>query len=552
MLDAFIAFIPILVTIVFMTVFNWSAKKILPLSLFITMIIAFSRWQISTWEIAGYTIYGFLKAFDILIIIFGAILILNTLIQSGAMLAINHGFQNITKDKRVQAIIIGFLFGAFIEGAAGFGTPAALSAPLLVGLGFPPLAAAMVTLIFNTVPVPFGAVGTPINGGVIATLAHSIQQNNWELEAFKSAITQWVAIPNSLAALFIPFIGIFMLTYVFGKRKSIKPALEILPFSIFAGTAFMIPYLITAMFLGPDLPSLIGAFAGLGIVITAAKFGFLIPKKNWDFISKKEWPDNWKSLEEHSPLEKPDLGLFKAWLPYLLIAVILVITRIPALGFKNFLTSQHFSIYNIFEIEGLDYHFKWAYLPGIIPFLLIALLTCFIHRMSKEEIKRAWIDTFSQIKGAAVALLAGVALVQIMLKSGDNPLGLDGMLTVMAKSVAGLSGKVYPIISPIIGVIGSFMSGSATVSNILFSSLQFETAEILNISPILIISAQTIGAAIGNMICVNNVIAVCATVGCYGQEGNIIRKNLLPAFFYFLIIISVLSALIYSGFFPSF
>jgi len=549
-MNAILAFSPILLTIILMVGFNWGAKKALPLSLLLAITIALGVWKIDLHHVLGYSFFGFLKAFDILIIIFGAILILNTMKISGAMAAINNGFNGITTDRRIQAIIIGFMFGAFIEGAAGFGTPAALAGPLLVGLGFPPLAAAMVALIYNSVPVPYGAVGTPISGGAMVTLEQNLMDAGANVEGFKLMLTKWIAIPNAMVGIFIPLLGLIILTRFFGKEKSIKPALAAAPFALFAGLAFVVPYVLIAATLGPDLPSLLGGFIGLGIVIFAAKKGFLVPKKQWDFPAKSDWESSWMSNETIQEPSQTKMGLFKAWLPYALIAIILVVTRIPSLGLKAFLASQTLTLSNVLGIEGLSYVLKWAYLPGTIPFILVALITNVIYRMKTKEILESWKTTFKQINGAAIALLAGVAMVQLMLKSGTNGAGLDSMLTVMANSIADLSGAAYPVISPIVGVLGSFMSGSATVSNLLFASLQFETASILQIPEVLIVAAQTSGAALGNMICVNNVVAVCATVGCVGAEGTIIRRNAIPAFIYYLFIMIILVVFIGLGFNP--
>lgn len=549
-MNAILAFSPILLTIILMVGFNWGAKKALPLSLLLAVTIALTVWKIDIHHVLGYSVFGFLKAFDILIIIFGAILILNTMKISGAMAAINNGFNGITTDRRIQAIIIGFMFGAFIEGAAGFGTPAALAGPLLVGLGFPPLAAAMVALIYNSVPVPFGAVGTPISGGAMATLEQNLLNADANVEGFKLMLTKWVAIPNAMVGIFIPLLGLIILTRFFGKDKSIKPALAAAPFAIFAGLAFVVPYVLIASTLGPDLPSLLGGFIGLGIVIFAAQKGFLVPKKKWDFPAKADWDSSWMSNETMQEPVQTNMSLLKAWLPYALIAFILVITRIPSLGLKSILASQTITLSNVLGIEGLDYILKWAYLPGTIPFILVALITNLMYRMKTKEIISSWKTTFKQISGAAIALFAGVAMVQLMLNSGTNDAGLDSMLTVMANSIADLSGAAYPIISPVVGALGSFMSGSATVSNLLFASLQFETATILNIPQVLIVAAQTSGAALGNMICVNNVVAVCATVGCVGAEGIIIRRNAIPAFIYYLLIMLIIVILIGLGFNP--
>jgi len=548
-MNAILAFIPILLTIVLMAGFNWGAKKALPLSWLLAVLIALFYWKIDLLNVTAYSFFGVLKALDILIIIFGAILILNTLKISGAMSAINNGFQGITKDRRIQAIIIGYMFGAFIEGAAGFGTPAALAGPLLVGLGFPPLAAAIVALIFNSVPVAFGAVGTPVFGAM-STLSTNLSEVGADPTLFQTVLTKWIALPNALAGTLLPIIGLMIMTKIFGKNKSIRPALEVAPFAIFAGLSFMVPYTLIAIAFGPELPSLVGAFIGLGIVVFAAKKGFLVPKKTWDFPEKSLWNKNWMSNSDTGQIVESKMPLYKAWAPYFLIAVILVITRIPAFGLKGILASQQLTINNVFGIESLDYSLKWAYLPGTIPFILVAIISAFYYKMKAKQVKQAWKLTFNQIKGAAIALFSGVALVQIMLNSGANGAGFESMLTEMAKATADVSGKAYPVFAPIIGILGAFMSGSATVSNILFASFQFETATLLGLPQILIVAMQGIGAGVGNMICVNNVVAVSATVGCIGSGGFIIRTNAKPALMYYLIILLALGALIFSGFNP--
>lgn len=548
---AFMAFLPILVTIVLMAAFNWPAKRALPVSWALSAGIALSVWQMDFQHVFGYSLFGVLKAFDVLIIIFGAILILNTMKQSGAMTTINNGFNGITKDRRIQAVIIGWMFGAFIEGAAGFGTPAAICGPLLVGLGFPPLAAAMVALIFNSTPVSYGAVGTPVFGAM-STVAANLKQVGADPEIFKMVMTKWIAIPHGLVGVFIPLLGLCMLTKFFSEERSIKPGLAAAPFAIFAGLAFVIPYIATATLLGPEFPSLVGAFIGLPIVLVAAKSGFLVPKKTWDFPDKSKWDADWKSVMEDKTGDTGEakMSLAKAWAPYALIAIILVVTRIPSLGLKPILAAQKLTIPNIMGIEGLNYGLAWAYLPGTIPFILVALITHVIHGMSAQQIKTAWTSTFKQLTGAAIALFAGVALVQLLLNSGTNAGELPSMMTAMAQAAAAISGDAFPFFAPFIGVLGAFISGSNTVSNILFSSFQFETARILAMPEVLIVALQVIGGAVGNMICVNNVVAVCATVGTIGVEGKIIRRNAIPCFIYGIVVASVVAAMIYSGFNP--
>lgn len=547
---ALIAFIPILLTIILMAVANWPAKKALPVAWALTTVIALTVWKVDIVHVLGFSLFGMGKAFDLLVIIFGAILILNTLKQSGAMATINHGFAGITTDRRIQLVIIGWLFGAFIEGAAGFGTPAALCAPLLVGLGFPPLAAAMSTLILNSTPVSFGAAGTPI-AGAMSTLQTNLAEVAVDPMVFERVLVKWVALPHAFVGAFVPLLAIAMLTRLFGRERSIRAGLAAAPFAIFSGLAFVVPYSITAWTLGREFPSLLGALIGMPIIILAAKKGFLVPKETWEFPPVAEWEVHWRSKVDVEDIEEEEpMSLAMAWAPYGLIAAILVLTRIPAVGLKDLMVSQAIPFANILGIEGLNYDFKWAYLPGTIPFILVALVTVFLHRMSAAEVKAAWGTSLKQIVGAAIALFAGVAMVQIMLNSGTNAAELPSMMTSMAQATAGIAGGAFPFFSVFIGVLGAFISGSNTVSNVLFASFQFETATILGLPQALIVSLQVVGGAVGNMICVNNVVAVCATVGIFGVEGRIIRGNALPCFIYGIAVTLLMAALIFIGFNP--
>jgi len=591
-MTAFWAFFPILLAIVLMAGFSIPAKRVLPIAWISGVVLAVFLWKVELKYILAVSTFGCLKAFDILIIIFGAILILNTLKQSGGLERINQGFNGITEDHRIQAIIIGFMFGAFIEGAAGFGTPAALAGPLLVGLGFPPLAAAMVALIYNSVPVTHGAVGTSFFA-MSKTVESNIAQMGIEHSFFEQLLNRWIAIPNAVAGILIPVIGIFMVTFFFDRKISLRSTMEILPFAILAGLSFTVPYVLTAVFSGPELPTLTGGLLGLSILIWSAKTGFLMPGTIWRFPgaspvtaadSKKDsgadsGTTNRLNTQRETKTEartisarfsgtiagvlarrmakrdrKPDpkirMSLFKAWLPYVIIAVILIVTRLPLFKMQHILREQGITLNGILGVNELTYTFRWAYLPGIIPFMLTAFLIWPIHGMKARSFGKAWLMTIRQTSGAAIALLFGVALVQIMINSGTNSSGLDSMIIILARSGAEITGKAYPLISPIIGVFGAFISGSATVSNILFANLQLQTAEIIGLPIVLVLALQGIGAAFGNMICINNIVAVSATVGCTGNEGKILRWNLIPVLLYYILVIIFMGLLIYSGFDP--
>lgn len=543
-MQALLAFLPIFIVILLMTALNFGSRKALPLGLAVAVLVALTYWKMDYRDVIGYSLFGVFKAIDIILIIFGAILILNTLTQSGAMAKINQGFHSISSDRRVQVIIIAWLFGAFLEGAAGFGAPAALAAPLLVGLGFPPLAAAAIALILNSTPVAFGAVGTPFLAAV-STVSRHVTQGGIEIAVFSKQLAFYSALIHMVIGTFMPLIGLAALILGFGKERSIKPVLQAAPFALLSGAAFTIPYFLSALFLGAELPSIIGGLVGLVIMVTAARKGIFVPKIPWDFPDRDQWPKEWSASKPIEDISPPAMSLLKAWLPYILIAVILVITRIPAFKLKKILTSLVISVPGVLGAES--HQFRWAYNPGILPFVLVAVITPLIYRMKFLHIKTAWTDSVRQITGAAIALFAGIAMVQLMVNSDANGAGLPSMLSAMAQAMASIAGSAFTFVSPYIGVLGSFMSGSNTVSNVLFASLQYETASLLRLPEVMIVALQVVGGGIGNMVCINNIVAVAATVGVIGVEGKIIKRNALPMFIYALLAGTFITILIAAG-----
>ena len=451
-------------------------------------------------------------------------------------------------------IIIGFMFGAFIEGAAGYGTPAALAAPLLISLGFPPLCAAMVALVLNSVPVNFGAVGLPTNTA-LNLIDPSLIEMGADTGLFRLQLAKWVAIPNAIVCPVIIFVAMAMMCKIYGKEKSIRPAIECIPFILFSAIVFDIPYILLAVIMGPDLPSLLAAIIGLGATIIAAKKGFLMPKKKFEFPEPSEWESHWRSAVVETESDNESAGkkmsTVMAWLPYGIIAVILVLTRLPQTGLMNILNVAEapfaIIIRNILGQQGVDWVFKWAWSPGIIPFTLVAFLIIPLHRMRAEQVKAAWKETGQMVSGAAIALMFGIAMVQLFRFSFVNSSGLDSMLLEMAEGLAALAGKAYIVVAPLIGVVGAFISGSATVSTTLFASLQFETATILVLPQLMIVAMQIAGGAMGNMVCVNNIVAACTTCGTSGAEGRLIRSNVLPMLIYCGLIVCILGGAILLG-----
>lgn len=540
-LQAFFAVLPIVFAGILLVGLRVSAKKAMPLVYISAVAIAFLVWEVSFSRVLASTIEGVLITISVLWIIFGAILLLNTLKHSGAIIVIRQGFNNISPDRRIQAIIVAWLFGCFIEGASGFGTPAAIAAPLLVAIGFPAMAAVMLGMMVQSTPVSFGAVGTPILIGVTkgldsAGIGATLQSSGSSWDTYLQIITSEVAITHAITGTLIPLFMCIMLTRFFGQNKSWTEGLAILPFAIFGGIAFTIPYALTGIFLGPEFPSLVGALVGLPIVILAAKSGFLVPKKAWDFAPREKWPVSWVSKFEmkfDAMTSKIPMSLTKAWIPYVLVAVILVITRVSP-DVKKFISSFSFSYKNILG-EGLNFSMAPLYLPGGI-LVFVVLLTYFLHKMEFKELKEAIGESSKVMIGAGFVLIFTVPLVRILINSGVNGSGFDSMPIAMANFVAHSVGDVYPFFAPMVGALGAFIAGSNTVSNMMLSQFQFGVADALGISTAFMVALQAVGAAAGNMIAIHNVVAASATVGLLDQEGETLRKTVIPTIYYCVIV----------------
>jgi lactate permease len=332
---ALLAFSPILLAAVLLIGLRWPAKHAMPLVYLLTAAVGLFAWDMSFNRVLASTLQGLLITLGLLWIIFGAILLLNTLKHSGGITAIRAGFATISPDRRIQAIIIAWLFGCFIEGASGFGTPAAIAAPLLVAIGFPAMAAVLMGMLVQSTPVSFGAVGTPIIVGVntgldSATIGAQLLEQGSSWAQFLQLITSEVAIVHAIVGTVMPLVMAMMLTRFFGREKSWKAGLQVLPFAIFAGLAFTVPYALTGVFLGPEFPSLAGGLIGLAVVTSAARCGFLAPKTTWDFAPAKDWPSEWLGTVEMKleQITAKPMSALRAWLPYVLVGAVLVISRV--------------------------------------------------------------------------------------------------------------------------------------------------------------------------------------------------------------------------------
>ena len=533
---ACIALLPIISVAVLLVGLRWPASRAMPVTYVVAAAIAFLVWQIPAVVVAAASIKGLIIAGKLLYIVFGAILLLRTLDESGGLARIRHTFHDISPDRRVQVIIVAWLFGSFIEGAAGFGTPAAVAVPLLVGLGFPPLAAVVAGMMIQCTPVSFGACGTPILVGVSTGFgdldAFAVNHGYGTARDLQELVGWRVALLHTAVGTFVPLALSATVTRFFGARGSLSEGLVVWRFALFAACAMTLPYLAVAYFLGPEFPSLIGGLVGLMLVVPVARRGWLLPRgPAWEFPAAESWPMDWQGQSEPRADGIADApGLLRAWLPYAFVAILLVVTRLPALPFGAWLKSVVLPIPSILGTE-IGESVRILNLPGTV-FICVSLLTMWLHGMTVEASQRAVTRSLRTIGAASVALVFTVPMVQVFLNSGSGAAGHPSMPLVLAQGVAALAGGAWPLCAAFVGGIGASVAGSNTVSNMMFAHFQFDVGATIGVDPMWIVALQAVGGAAGNTICVHNVVAASAVAGMVGHEGTVIRKTAFLFLYY--------------------
>ncbi|MEM1065673.1 MAG: L-lactate permease [Pseudomonadota bacterium] len=390
--------------------------------------------------------------------------------RSGAIGRIRTALTGLTEDRRLQAILIAWFFGLFIEGAAGFGAPVALAAPLLAGLGYAPVRAVALALLGHAAGVSFGAVGTP-------TLAQI------ELSGLSPT-----TLAGTVAAMQAAAGGVLMLAMV--RMAGDRPLTRAdLGWAGLAMVCFFVPALGFAWFAGPELASLGGALVGAVAFIALlrrAEPGPLPPLKTL----------------------LPDLA------PYLAILALVLITRLVGP-----LTETLRGVALAWALpEAFSGRFEPLYHPGTLLFAGLAIAALVTGRLTP----------LGSSIGPALARLLPVAAALLMMLSLSRLMVHSGMIDALAAGAAG-AGAAWPMLAPWVGILGTFITGSATTSNILFTEFQIATATTLSLSPLALVAVQGFGSAVGNVVAPHNIIAGSATVGLVGKEGTVLRKTLLPA-----------------------
>ena len=565
--ELLLASTPLLLAGGLLVVALWPATRAMPLAWIAALAVGFAVWGMPVEYLAAASLVGTMTAIQILWIVFGALLLLYILMEAGAFDRINQGFAAVSEDRRIQIVLLGFFLATFIEGAAGFGTPAAVVAPLLLALGFPALAAVVAALIGHIIAVTYGAVGTPIIIGIenplgsVDSTREAIEAGGFTVQEYSIEVAVWAATYHLLVGFVMPLFAVGMIVYFFGDPddRSLQPAWDVAPFCLFAGFAFAIPYWLSAQ-ISAEFPSLVGAMVGGGIVVGALRAGYFEPDEEWEFPDRDRWEDHWvgsiepgsTEVAEKASAAEERMSLSKAWAPYVLLVVLLVVTRVVD-PLVDFLTGADGRlIFAEFETPvgaftlgpattgwgdilgtGLAGGIDWMYVPGFW-LVFTALIAIPLFGLSGDEVGNAFNEAVSKLISPLIALVFVIAMVQVMLQSGAHPGAPEAgsMIEALAVATADAAGVMYPFISALIGALGAAMAGSNTVSNITFGGFQFEAARSLGLPTQIIVGAQAVGGAIGNLVAIHNVVAALATVGLVGEEGRVMRLNLIPLVYY--------------------
>lgn len=550
-LNTLVAILPFLLVFSLLVIWKWPARRSMPAAYLAALLAAGLFWRVPLGRMYAATVEGVFIAATLLYIIFGALLLFYVLKHSGAVAAIRSAFANITPDRRIQVVITAWAFGTFIEGASGFGTPAAVAGPLLVILGFPPLAAVIAAVTIQSTPVSFGAVGTPILIGVNKGLqnqpvvldylaAHADRlgglQGEAAYERLLFTIGGYVAVLHAVIGLLIPLFMVCMMTRFFGARRSWREGLGAWRFCLFAALAFCLPYVTFGLALGPKFPSLLGGLCATVLTVTAARRGWFVPKQSWDFAPVETWPIEWRS-DFRNTAENDDATAFRrhpalAVVPYIIVAGLLVASQLPAV--RTVLSRAEFrQVLDRPATAGADIEVRWN--PVLSPgtaFLIAVGMAALMLKTNAAAVRSAFRETLAGTLGAGTVLLFAVPAVRVFLQSDVNLAGLRSMPHELASTVSQLVGGAWPLVAASVGAFGAFVAGSNTISNMTFSLFQFSVALQSGLDPVGVVALQAVGGAAGNMICVHNVVAAAATVGILGREGLVIRKTLLPTVYY--------------------
>lgn len=440
--------------------------------------------------------------FPICWIIIGAVFLFNITVKSGQFEIIKNFMASVTPDRRLQALLIAFSFGAFLEGSAGFGAPVAISAAMLVGLGFNPLYAAGICLIANTAPVAFGSIGTPI---IMASRISDIPE---------MAISQMVGRTLPILSVIVPF-------YLVALMSGFKKTIEVMPAILVSGISFAFFQWLAANYFGPMLPDVMAGIASILSLMVLLKFWK--PKTTWRF--SEEPPQIIDSELRYSGAQ-----IFRAWSPFIVMTIFIIAWGLPTV--KAALNSIGFIKFNIpglvdsiLKPDGSPlvikpFEFNYISAPGTAVLLASIISLPLIGMTIRQGVEIYW-ATLKQLAFPAITIASVVGFAFIA--------NYSGMSTTMAVALAS-TGILFPFFSPVLGWLGVFLTGSDTSSNALFCKLQATTAEALGVDPVVTVSANASGGVTGKMISPQSIAIATAAVGLVGKESDLFRFTVKHSF----------------------
>jgi lactate permease len=496
-----LAMLPIVSILVIMLGLRWSASRAGIISLFLTVFIAWLGFGYGTeiypriglsGALGGALTEAIFTAGTILWILFPAMCIHHFQVRTGAIDILRLKTASLSEDPRIVALLIFWFFALFGEGLAGFGTPVVLAVPFLVSVGFRPIDSVAVVLIGHSVGVSFGAVGTPILPQMAATGLDGL------------ALARTTGLFHATLGWVMLFIAMMFITKSL-KRDGIHLPESIWGWTALAAALFLLPYFVISRWIGPELPTLGGAlFGGLGFI---AIYRF--------YASRKEKPPA-------APTElltgRPG-SLIRVTAPYWILVSLILATRLIS-PLKAALSPVVWRWSFLDSFQGV---IAPLYHPGTLIFLGFVAGACF-QRAKPAAIKTAMVDSVRMLVPITIALVAMLSISRIMVHAQ--------MIDILSVSAARAGGRFWPVFAPFIGVLGAFVTGSATASNVLFSEFQQTAAQNLGLPVLTMVGAQGFGAAVGNIICPHNIIAGAATVGMTGQEGKILAKTIVACLIY--------------------
>ncbi len=526
-LSAFVASVPILFIFWALIIKKMKGYQASLLTVLVAILVAATVYAMPVKLALLSTLHGALYGlFPICWIIIGAVFLFNITVKSGQFEIIKNFMASITPDRRLQAILIAFSFGAFLEGATGFGAPIAISAAMLVGLGFNPLYAAGLCLIANTAPVAFGAIGTPI---ITAAKVSDIPE---------MAISQLVGRTLPVLSVIVPM---YLVTLMAGFKKS----MEVLPAILISGISFAFFQWYSSNYLGPMLPDVIAGLASIICLMLLLKYWK--PKTLWRF---KEEPQ----VTIETKLTYSTAQVIRAWSPFIVMTIMVIAWGLePVKAALNSLGHVKFDIPGlqgaILKSDGTPliikpFEFNFLSTPGT-GLLIAAVISLPLLKMSFKDGMRSYLETLNQLKFPIITIASVVGFAFITNNSG--------MSITMAMALAS-TGVLFPFFSPILGWMGVFLTGSDTSSNALFSKLQYNSATAIGVDPLVTVAANASGGVTGKMISPQSIAIGAAAVGLVGKEAELFRFTVKHSFIMLLVIciLTVLQAYVIQWIVPKY